>query len=422
MDERNDNEIMPSSDRVNGTPSPAASAGAPEPANGTERTEGGSLGSFITDGVSAVREMSAAKRAHAAARDELDDLLDAIEEKERELDHRRDVEQRYEQIIAEQTAERDESSRTAVAAEDAAAKAKRELDALEDRLKTMKADDDRTEKRLRDAHDDASGSEELAAKALDRARKRLKEANEALDAAVKARSEGTAAAQRRIDDVTMRMSKLEGKLADLDRNPSSNTAEYDTRRRELMASINEAGAALAEAKNALPGVIDAATTAVVDAQREIVDAEQPIAKLEAAHQAAKDAEERARDELDDARDDADERQRTLKDEISEKRRELRDQETAAEKARKRASAAEALVAEANDIHAHPEVTDTLAAELRQDYIERDSRQQAVETLAENERGVRARTRGKRAAFGAAIAVVAVLVVAVVALIVMALNG
>lgn len=379
------------------------------------------IGTFITEGVSAVREMSAARRALGDARDRLDNLLDLIDEQEQALDRRRDIELNYTRIVTEQTAARDNASQRANTARNAAEAARSEFERLDRQLKETKAADDKTERHLRDAYDDAHGAEELAAKALARAEKRLREAREALDAATKSRDDSTAAAQKRIDDVSMRIHKLESELAELERNPSTNTAEYATRRRDLMQAVNEAGAQLAAAREALPAAIDAATSSVADAMREAADAEQPIERLESAHQAAQDAAERARDELDDARDDADERQRDLREKVSACKKELDELERTAATAQTEADAAASLLAEAEDVHAHPEATEQLAAELDRNYHERDAQQQAVNQLAENERGVRQRTRGKRLSFIAALIAAALVVIAIVAVAVVGIG-
>ena len=76
--------------------------------------------------------------------------------------------------------------------------------------------------------------------------------------------------------------------------------------------------------------------------------------------------------------------------------------------------ASALIAEAEDIHAHPEVTETIAARLEADRAERAEQLHEVEQLAATERTVRDRTRSSRLRFGVAIAgIVAVILIIVV---------
>ena len=75
------------------------------------------VGTFFTQGASAMREMSAARRAHAAARDELEAIGDAIEDEQAELAHRQDVAARYEEIISTESARKDEAEKVIAACE-----------------------------------------------------------------------------------------------------------------------------------------------------------------------------------------------------------------------------------------------------------------------------------------------------------------
>ena len=112
-----------------------------------------SVGTMLSQGMGAVREVSAARRAHSEARDHLDELSQVIEENEDELTHRRDVEANYAQIVAEQTARRvSRLSPAAVAAQQAIAKT---IDDLKQSLSAMKDADKATEKRFKSALDAA---------------------------------------------------------------------------------------------------------------------------------------------------------------------------------------------------------------------------------------------------------------------------
>ena len=62
------------------------------------------VSSFFSEGAGAVRAMSAAKRAHAEAREHLEGLEKTIADEEDELTHRRDIAERYEEILTEERA------------------------------------------------------------------------------------------------------------------------------------------------------------------------------------------------------------------------------------------------------------------------------------------------------------------------------
>ena len=75
--------------------------------------------------------------------------------------------------------------------------------------------------------------------------------------------------------------------------------------------------------------------------------------------------------------------------------------------------AEALIAEAEEIHAHPEKTEELARTLAAQVAERDERQRSVESLAEAEQGIRARTHAERVRLGVAAGAVAAVILLIV---------
>ena len=111
------------------------------------------VGTFIAQGASAMREMNAAKKALADARAHLAELEQRIADQAEELETRRDIAGRYDQIIADQRQAIATAQKTAAAAEinrDAhAAKATE----LKGQLEQMKAEDDATELRLKAALD-----------------------------------------------------------------------------------------------------------------------------------------------------------------------------------------------------------------------------------------------------------------------------
>ena len=113
------------------------------------------VGTFIAQGASAMREMNAAKKALADARAHLAELEQRIADQAEELETRRDIAGRYDQIIADQRQAIATAQKTAAAAEidrDAhAAKAT----VLKGQLEQMKAEDDATELRLKAALDAA---------------------------------------------------------------------------------------------------------------------------------------------------------------------------------------------------------------------------------------------------------------------------
>lgn len=402
--------------------SPAAQA-APRDgeANGDGAQEGepdppsplAAIGTFISTGADAVRQVSAAKRAHDEARADLEDLDREIGDREAELEHRRDVEGRYTQIITDETARQDsslEAASQAKAAQDTITAAIAELKA---RLQQEKDDDAQTEKRLRAAVDAAEAKEASARESGSRLQRRLDDATRGLDKAQDERKSAIDAAQKSIDSANARLGTLREEFAGLQRNPSANSAEYSVRTNQLQSEISDAMEELRQAQSDLPRIKAEVERNVSAARAAVDEAQKPIDAAKQAFREVTAEADSARDELDTAKRDAAERQRALRDQISEQEKALKEQRQAAEAAQADADDAQASIDEANEIHEHPEITEQLADRLDEDRRVRADKAAQVERLAAAEQEVRDRTRGSRLTFIGAIAAVVVAIALIV---------
>ena len=388
----------------------------------TEEAPGASpveaVGSFFSEGAAAVREMSAARKAHAEAREQLEQLDATIADEEAELAHRREVAANYHAIISSETARRDSATKAEQAAEAEQARIQGEIDALKERLQQMKDADSQTEKRLKAALDAAEAREASSRENGARLQRRLDDAKRNLEKAEEDQKNGVAAAQAAVESAESRLAMLHDEYAEVQRNPSANSAAYSVRADELQTEISDAAHELQAARDDLPRITRELEEALAHARKAVSEAEKPMDDAKQAFREVSSAADEARNTYREAKDDATERQRKLKEEISGKEKERRAQEQAAEDAREEASEAQALIDEANDIHAHPEVTETIAVRLEADRAEREEQAVEVEQLASTEKAVRERTRGSRARF---IGAIVVLVVAVIALVIVFMN-
>lgn len=391
----------------------------------TEEAPGASpveaVGSFFSEGAAAVREMSAARKAHAEAREQLEQLDATIADEEAELAHRREVAANYHAIISSETARRDGATKAEQAAEVEQARIQGEIDALKERLQQMKDADSQTEKRLKAALDAAEAREASSRENGARLQRRLDDAKRNLEKAEEDQKNGVTAAQAAVESAESRLAMLHDEYAEVQRNPSANSAAYSVRADELQTEISDAAHELQSARDDLPRITQELEDALAHARKAVSEAEKPMDDAKQAFREVSSAADEARNTYREAKDDATERQRKLKEEISGKEKERRAQEQAAEDARAEASEAQALIDEANDIHAHPEVTETIAARLEADRAEREEQAVEVEQLASTEKAVRERTRGSRARFIGAIVGIVVLVVAVIALVIVFMN-
>ena len=372
-----------------------------------------SVGSMLSQGMGAVREVSAARRAHSEARDHLDELSQVIEENEDELTHRRDVEANYAQIVAEQTARQAsclESVRTAVAAQQAIAKT---IDDLKQSLSAMKDADKATEKRLKSALDAAESQEASAREGANRLVRRVTDAQRGLESAKADREANLAAARKAVESAQARLNALREEFAEIQRNPSANSAAYSVRGTELENDISDAAEQLRTAQEQLPRLTAELDQSIADAEAVVAEANKPIEEARSSFRDVSNATAEARDALDAARKDAETRQKELRSQINEQEKALKNQQKAQQEAQDDADNAAEILADANDIHAHPEITQQLAARIDSDKQYQAQQMQQVESLAATEKNVREQTRTSRLKF---VGIVAAIVVAVALLI------
>ena len=372
-----------------------------------------SVGTMLSQGMGAVREVSAARRAHSEARDHLDELSQVIEENEDELTHRRDVEANYAQIVAEQSARQAsclESVRAAVAAQQAIAKT---IDDLKQSLSAMKEADKATEKRLKSALDAAESQEASAREGANRLVRRVTDAQRGLESAKADRETNLAAARKAVESAQARLNALREEFAEIQRNPSANSAAYSVRGTELENDISDAAEQLRTAQEQLPRLTAELDQSIADAEAVVAEANKPIEEARSSFRDVSNATAEARDALDAARKDAETRQKELRSQINEQEKALKNQQKAQQEAQDDADNAAEILADANDIHAHPEITQQLAARIDSDKQYQAQQMQQVESLAATEKNVREQTRTSRLKF---VGIVAAIVVAVALLI------
>ena len=374
-----------------------------------------SVGSMLSQGMGAVREVNAAKRAHSEARETLDELSRVIGENEEELNHRRDVEMRYDELLEQQT-ERREKALGVVASTKAAQEAiSAAISDLKAQLDQMKEQDSATEKRLKAAVEEAEAKEATAREGANRLVRRVTDAQRALDAAKAKRDEQIAAAQAEIDTAQTRLRALREEFAGIQRNPSANSAAYSVRGGQLQADISDATERLRAAQEVLPRVTAEGNQSVADAEAVLAAVNKPIDEARSAFREVSDTTAGARDALDEARKDAEGRQKSLRTQINEQEKARREQEKAEQNAQAEADDAALTLEDMADIHAHPEITDQLAARIASDRAYRAEQLQKVESLAETEQDIRERTRASRLRFTGALAIVILIVILIVLL-------
>lgn len=373
------------------------------------------VGAFITEGVGAVRQVSAAKRAHASAREELEQLEQTILEQQDELAHRRDIEERYSQIIEEESARQDQAILNIAQAKAAQDSIRAAVDALKEKLAAVREADAQTEKRLKAAVDAAEGKEASSRESGTRLQRRLDDAKKSLEKAETEREVAIDTAQRAIDAAAARLAMLREEFAEVQRNPSANSAAYSVRSNELQLEISDAAEELRQAQHALPVITEEVERSLTTARAMVEEAKKPIDAAKRAHREVTNEADEARDALDTAKNAAAERQREIRDQIAAQEKAIKEQDRLIAGEQAEADDAQAVMDEANDIHAHPEITEALEADLERNRAERAEQASEVQELADAERDVRQRTHDSRVRFMGAIGIGAAIVLALIVL-------
>lgn len=371
------------------------------------------VGTFIAQGASAMREMNAAKKALADARAHLAELEQRIADQAEELETRQDIAGRYDQIIADQRQAIAAAQKTAAAAEinrDAhAAKATE----LKGQLEQMKAEDDASELRLKAALDAVEAREASSRETGNRLVRRLEDSKRIRDKVQAERDAGIAAAQQTVDATRAQLETLRHEYAELQRNPSANPANYTVRTSELSMQISDTADALRKAEEDVPRITADLEHSLAAAEQAVEQAQAPIAEAKRAHQAVTAEADAARDELQTAKTAAATRQRELREKIAAEDKARRDQEQSIANAQADAAHAQSIIEQANEVHDHPEITESLAGSLARDKAEHAETEREVAQLEATEDAVRERTRDSRIKFTGAIVCIAAAILVII---------
>ncbi len=369
------------------------------------------VGTFIAQGASAMREMNAAKKALADARAHLAELEQRIADQAEELETRQDIAGRYEQIVADQRQAIATAQKTAAAAEIDRDVHASKVAELKGQLEQMKTEDDATELRLKAALDAVEAREASSRETGNRLVRRLEDSKRIRDKVQAERDAGIAAAQQTVDATRAQLETLRHEYAELQRNPSANPANYTVRTSELSMQISDTADALRKAEEDVPRITADLEHSLAAAEQAVEQAQAPIAEAKRAHQAVTAEADAARDELQTAKTAAATRQRELREKIAAEDKARRDQEQSIANAQADAAHAQSIIEQANEVHDHPEITESLAGSLARDKAEHAETEREVAQLEATEDAVRERTRDSRIKFtGAIVCIIAAILV------------
>jgi uncharacterized membrane protein/predicted nucleic acid-binding Zn-ribbon protein len=365
-------------------------------------------------GIAAFKSVREASQMHSSAREQLRSMQQELEDHTIILRHRIEVEQRYPQIVAEQTAELEEANNALLDANERAQAADAERADLESQLSIMKNRHEDELRPYRNVAESTRGRADDMARALADAKRATKSAEGSLAEATKRRDQRIAQANRTVDTAQERLRKLQSELDNAQNSEKSSPEAITRLQNELVSVTAHRDAAAAD----VPVVTEEMRVAVETAQTTLFDKRQAQTQAERNAEAAKKEANERRDEYDKLLKKAQEEERALSEQIK-----LR--VTASEQAHKDASDAQTrindaqeVLDDAEEIHATPQETIALREQVAREQADYDHQQDAVEELAENERELRRGTLKQRLILIAGIVLVIAIVIAVVVAIVM----
>lgn len=367
-------------------------------------------GDKALSGLGAFRVVRAASKQHADAQDRAKQVKAQLDQERKDLAHRDQVDRDFAQIVQAQTAGRDKARAEAERAGQEVDRLAGEQAQLEAQLEAMRADHEEALRPYRELMETAKGRSDDAARALADARRAVKSADAQAQDSTKRRDQSISDANRAVDNAQDRLRKVQAELTNLQSDPKASPAARSKMGSELVTEQAHLDAAKDEVKR----VTEEAQRNVEAAQSRLWSLRQKLDDADGKASAAKAEADARREEYEGMHNEALSKEKALSDEIARRKSAGEAADRSRQNAQQNASAAQALLDEANDIHANPEVTAKLRAQVAQDQAELDAVRAEVAHLARREKTLRARTRGQRVGIVAgtvvALAVVVVLVV------------
>ena len=368
----------------------------------------------LRSGISAVRDVHAAAKRHSSARGHLRELTEALEADEATLARREEVEADYEGIVAEQGAVVAEASEEIARQEDAVKRLESEADELDQQLAQMRTEHEREIRPYKKLLETARGRSEEANRAVGEAKRAVRGAEGQVKDATERREQSISSANRAVDSSQARLRKVQEELKRAqgsNADPSALRQLHDEVTTEL-AHVESAREEVGVVTRDAQASVDAAQTHLWTQKQSLEEAQREADEAKGEY----DERKREHDEI-LAREQQEEK--GLEDRIESLRNGANEAKAAHDEAAERHDAAQALLEEAESVHATPEETVRLRQSVEQQRGLVARQQAEVDSLAEGERSLRTSTRGTRLALLAAVVGVVVLLAVVIALVVTA---
>lgn len=369
--------------------------------------------SSVKGGYSALRQVNQAKQAHAKAKEALAGLQDNVNDLNDKLGYRQDVENSYESILAEQNANLESASSTHKEATELLDSLNAQHAQATDQLNALKADN---EQRLSPYYELMSQAKDVLDEAEHQyhdVHRNLKVAQNQANDALSARDSRLNSADHAVESAAARLAELQDTLAAMKKDPTTGTRELQ----DMNGAVAQALAQLEKSREENAQITQDTAQAVESTQANLANIQQIHAEVEADLKAAREDERTKRDQYIKLRREADDDEHVIQTKIDELGHSITQATQTQQQAQDQIADAQSLIAEAQDIHDHPEITEQLAKDAAQAQQDLDAKQAEIAELAEQEKSLRESTQQMRTSFFAVCAAAVVLLIVIIYLLV-----
>ncbi|MGN0075697.1 MAG: hypothetical protein ACI38Z_01810, partial [Parafannyhessea sp.] len=210
----------------------------------------GDSGNPLTGGFGAIRQVRAASKRHADAREKVKSLKSELEKSQKTLDHRNKVEANYQKIVGEQSKQLDMQGQAVARAESVINEQGAQKSELEKSLAQMKNEHEEQLRPYRELMESTKGRADDAAKTLADAKRQAKAADQQLGDATKRREQSVTSASRSVDNSQERLRKAEAELDALRSDDGASPAVVQKKQSDIVAERAHLDAARAELERA----------------------------------------------------------------------------------------------------------------------------------------------------------------------------
>lgn len=375
-------------------PSPEAQTNMENLAGNVVNTVSGAFGeaqNAVAGGISAVREVRSAAKAHAHARNKMKEMQSVLTSDQGQLEHRIYVHENYDSIVAEQQAIINETSAEMKRQKDLVESLTKTCSELQSKLEALIAEDEQELRPYRNLSETAKGRLDDVSRTVAEAKRAIKAAESQVKDATEHRDQSLASAQRALSNSQERQHKLQEELAELKEDPAANNGAITRIQNDLASEkLRES-----EAQKSLETITTQAKSTIEIAQTHLWTQKKSLEVAQSATDTAHAEYEQRKNEFEKRQTEAHARERIAQNNITETQNNIKQAQDAFDAAAEKYDAAQAILEDAQAIQTSPEETERLKNSVSSQLSAVEQTQGEVEKLAYEEKTLRVRTRKQR---------------------------